>query len=126
MRVVTRADIFRYAAERYGTEPEYLWMKYPNYAILRHADNRKWYAAVLDVPKDKLGLPGEGVVDILDIKCDPILMGSLLCAEGFLPGYHMNKENWITILLDGSVAEGEIFGLLDLSYEMTKKKARKK
>ncbi len=70
----------------------------------------------------KVGLEGEGMVDILDVKCDPILIGSLLHERGFRPAYHMNKANWITILLDGSLPEDQVFDLLHLSFELTRKK----
>lgn len=113
-----RFIVYDYVKEKYGTEPEYLWNKFPNYAVLRHPKNNKWYAAFMDIPKDKLGLDGKEIVDILDVKCNPILIGSLLKKDGFFPAYHMNRENWITILLDGTVSKDEIFMLLDLSYEM--------
>ena len=124
MKNYDRNEIFQYAKERFGTEPEYLWMKFPNYAVLRNSNNSKWYAAIMDVQKQKLGLKGKEYVDILVVKCDPIMIGSLLNSKGYLPAYHMNKSTWITILLDGSISKDEIFNLIDLSYEMTQKKKR--
>ena len=59
---------------------------------------------------------------MLVVKCDPNLIGSLLTTPGFLPGYHMSKSTWITILLDGTVPVDEIRTLLDLSYDLTKTK----
>ena len=50
-----------------------------------------WKSAVI-----KIGLTGEGEVDILNVKCDPILSGSLRMQPGFFPAYHMNKEKWIS------------------------------
>ena len=47
------------------------------------------------------------------------LIGSLRLKEGFFPAYHMNKEKWITIFLDGTVPKNEICDLLDLSYDLT-------
>ncbi len=49
------------------------------------------------------------------------MIGSLRLSKGFLPAYHMNKEHWITILLDGSVEREKIKQLIDLSYELTEK-----
>ena len=123
--ITTRADIFHYAKEKYGSFPEYPWEKSPNHAVLRHSDNRKWYALVLDIPKSKLGFNSEKIVDILNIKSDTMLIGSLLENGGFFPAYHMNKEKWITILLDGTVPKEEIFNLIDLSFELTMKKTKK-
>ncbi len=115
-----------YIAERYHIAPEFLWPKYPDDAVFRHPDNRTWFALLLlDTPRCKLGLAGSGSVDILDVKCDPLLAGSLLDGTRFLPGYHMNKEHWITILLDGSVPDETLRSLIDLSYQMTQKKKQR-
>lgn len=73
-----------------------------------------------------MGLSDEGMLDILNLKCDPLLIGSLRTAPGFFPAYHMNKESWITLALDGSVPEDQIKALLDMSYELTKDKKRGK
>lgn len=53
------------------------------------------------------------------VKCDPRLVGTLRCQEGFHEAYHMNKEKWISIRLDGSVPESQIKTLLALSYDLT-------
>lgn len=113
--------VLKYVKEKYGTEPEFLWAKFPGNAVLRHKNTLKWYGVLLNIPKQKLGLVDDGNVDILDLKCEPILIGSLIDGKRYFPGYHMNKEHWITILLDGSVLSDEIFSLIDLSYTVTKK-----
>lgn len=117
-----RQDIFGYVKKKYGTEPEYLWERNPSYAVLRHQDNGKWYGILMDVPKNKLGLSGTDAVDILDVKCEPAMIDLLRQSPGFLPGYHMNKNHWVSILLDGTVSEGTILDLLDMSFIHTKKK----
>ncbi|MCD7772427.1 MAG: MmcQ/YjbR family DNA-binding protein [Oscillospiraceae bacterium] len=119
-----RQAIFDYAKKKYGTEPEYLWLQYPSYAVLRHQDNQKWYGLVMDVPKNKLGLTGVEIVDILDVKCEPLMIDLLRQSPGFLPGYHMNKSNWISILLDGTVPDDTILDLLDKSFQNTMKKQK--
>lgn len=121
-----RSDILQFASEQYQTEPEYPWRTAPDYAVLRRSDNKKWYGLIMNVPRCRLGLSGEEMIDILDIKCDPILAGSLRLSNGFFPAYHMNHENWITILLDGTVTKEQIFSLLELSYELTANKRRKR
>ena len=45
-----REDVLRYAKGKYRTEPEYLWRRFPHYAVLRHEDNRKWYGLIMDIP----------------------------------------------------------------------------
>lgn len=121
-----RNKVLKLAAERYHTKPERLWAKYPEHEVLRHADNKKWYALIMDIPRNKLGLDGDEYVDILNIKADPVMAGSFLLSEGILPGYHMNKRNWITVLLDGTVPMNTIELLLDVSFELTRKKAVKR
>ena len=111
--------VLQYVQDQFSAEPEYLWAKYPTYCVFRHVHNRKWFAVVMDVPKSKLGLSGNELVEILVVKCDPILLGSLLGKNGFLPAYHMSKSNWVTILLDGSVSDEEMISLLTISYDLT-------
>lgn len=113
-----RQNVIDYIQEKYGAEIEYLWMRYPSYGIFRHADNQKWYALMMDVPRSKLGLPSDEIVDILNVKLDdPLLRDFLVQREGFLPGYHISRGNWISILLDGSVELSEIHSLIDASYK---------
>ena len=118
--MISRKEIFFYAKDKYGIEPDYPWVRTPNYAILRHKANRKWFGAIVDITEDKLGLKGRKLIDALLLKCDPILIGSLRSEIGILPGYHMNKEHWITVLLDGSYPKERVFELINLSYELTK------
>ena len=51
----------------------------------------------MDVPKNKLGLQGEEMLEVVDFKCDPILIGTLREEPGFFPAYHMSKDSWITV-----------------------------
>ena len=114
---VDREEIFEYVKKQYGTIPEYLWNSSPDSAVLRH-HNGKWYAVIMNVEKFKLGLNGDGTVEIIDVKCDPEMTGMIIQTYGFLPGYHMNKQHWITILLDGTVGESKILDFLDMSYDL--------
>lgn len=113
-----REQIFQYVKEKYNTIPEYLWKKSPYHAVLRHT-NSKWYGIIMKVSKEKLGLDGKEEIDILDIKCDPEMIGNLRLSTGFLPAYHMNKEHWITLILEENVEEEQIKQLIDLSYTLT-------
>lgn len=80
----------------------------------------------MDVPSNRLGLAGEESVDIMNVKCSTIMIGSLLSEKGFLPAYHMNKNYWISILLNNIVPDDQIFPLLGLSYDTVAPKRRKK
>lgn len=117
----------RYMWETYGTEAEYLWADLPDCAVFRHPASRKWYAIIMPVRSNRLGLPGEELVDVMNVKCGAIMAGSLLSQKGFLPAYHMNKNHWISILLDDSLPDDQITPLLELSYDSVapKRKRRK-
>ena len=117
---MTREDIFAYSMAQYGIAPDYPWRRDPDSAILRHAHNRKWFALVMTVSRGALGLPGEGRAELVNLKCDPLLIGSLRHEPGVLPAYHMNKEHWVTVLLDGPFPAEKLCQLLDLSYDLTR------
>lgn len=117
---MNRSQLYIHIKQTYGTDPEFLWQKYPNYAVFRHDDNHKWYAIVMNVPRGTVGLTGEGMVDVLNLKLDPSLIDDLRTRSGFAPGYHMNKMHWVSIVLDGLVVDEEIASLLDMSYQATR------
>ena len=161
-----REEIYRYMKKKYKAEPEFLWKRFPDYAVFRHQDNRKWFAIIMDVPAEKLGLPasnGSGPavtetygggkageesgsgdsfiaelglsgmirnvssrVDVLNIKLDDLFLRDILLQkEGILPGYHLSRGNWISILLDGTVALPEILDLIDISFRTTASKKQR-
>lgn len=117
----TAREILNYAEEYLSAKPEYLWKNSDN-AVFRHSSG-KWFAVLITVKREKLGLSGEGNVEIIDLKCDSVMIGSLLCNKGYYPAYHMNKEYWVTVLLDGTVSSKEIIPLLTLSFNLTAPKA---
>lgn len=125
MGKATRKSILKYALDTYSTNPDYPWSDSPNYAILRHSDNKKWYGAIMDISSDKIGLEGDKIIDMINLKCDPLMIGSLVKDDGIFPAYHMNKNHWITVLLDGSLDMEKVCALLDMSFEITAKKIKK-
>lgn len=121
-----RAEMLSYAKEIYGTEPDYPFPGDFDSAVLRHQSNKKWYALIMNIAKKQIGIGGDETVDVINLKCDQNLIGSLIRKNGYFPAYHMNKLNWITVLLDGSISKEELTILLDMSFEMTAKKIRSK
>ena len=121
---MTRDELIRYTAERYSTDAEYPWDD--DSFVFRHQSNRKWFAVAMRVPYHRLGIEREGAADLVDVKCGPILMGAYRGQPGILPGYHMNKENWLTVLLDGTAEDGIIKELLEISYDLTDRKPGRK
>ncbi|AXF56433.1 MmcQ/YjbR family DNA-binding protein [Salicibibacter kimchii] len=118
--MLTRGDIFKHVKETYGTLPDYPFKQFPNYAALRHASNGKWYGLVMNVLPGKIGLDGNEKIDILNLKCPPELTGGLRNGRDILPGYHMDKEHWISLVLERIDQEGEIYNLIEQSFNLTK------
>ncbi len=120
---IFRKQLFDYINKKYNISPEHLWSRYPGYAVFRHSDNRKWFALVMNIPKSRLGLCGEEMTDILNVKMsDPFIADFLIQQEGFFRGYHIRGGNWISVLLDGTVEFEEICRWLEESYAATASK----
>lgn len=122
-----RETIFAYMKKKYNISPDYPWTKYDDNAVFRHSDNRKWFALVMRVAREKLGLSGEGDVDVINLKISDRMLKDMLVREpGIYPAYHMSKEHWITVLLDKTVGEDKVCDLIGLSFEATASKKKKK
>ena len=99
---------------------DYIQTKYPNYIVFRHKNNSKWFAIIMDIPSKKLnGSDGDDIVDIIDLKVPPELVGSLRLKEHVYPAYHMNKEHWVTIKLGKGFPDNELKALIEDSYRLT-------
>ena len=126
MKGIQRAILDQMIDERYGIRADYPWGDGDQTAaVYRHAGNRKWFALVIDVPRRCLEPMAEGEITIVNFKCDPTLIGSLRMEKGFYPAYHMNKDRWISVCLDGAVDIDRIAWLLEMSYELTKSNVSK-
>ena len=73
---MNREELEAYILNHYATLPDYPWADTPRAAVFRHTDNQKWFALLMEVPRDKLGLPGTEMLDIVNFKCDPIFVTS--------------------------------------------------
>ena len=111
--------IINYVKAKYDNDLEFLWKKSPKNAIWRNQNNRKWYGAVLVISKDKLKIESNEMVEILDLRYQKNDIKNIIDNYKIFPGYHMNKDNWITIILDGRVELEEIYQLIDNSYQLS-------
>ena len=116
-----RAELTAYLTDTYSTTGEKLFAKYPSFLVFRHNGNRKWFAVIMDIPRKNLGLAGDSEISVVNLKCDPRMIGSFREEPGIFPGWHMNKAHWLTVALDGTVEDEKIKFLVDMSYELTKK-----
>lgn len=117
-----REKIEKYINKKYDALQEYPWQDSPNHTTFKHKENKKWFALIMDVPYEKLKIDKCGNANVINLKNIPEMIGSLRTIEGILPAYHMNKEHWITVLLDGTVPKEKVCDLIDISYDLTTKK----
>ena len=120
-----RSAFFSYVERQYGISADHPFEGDGDTAVFRHEINRKWFAIVMTVPREKLGLEGKGNIDIVNLKCTPALIGSLLRDRGFFPAWHMNKSHWISAALDGSADSDTLGFITNLSFELTRPKIKK-
>ena len=109
-------NINKYISEKYKDEPEFLWKNFPTYAIFRNKKSKKWYALIGDVSENKVKFDSKSdeKVEIINLK---VSKNKILEQKGVYEAYHMNKKNWITIILDGTLEDKKIQALVDKSYQ---------
>ena len=111
--------IVKIIKEKYGDDYEFEWEKFPGYATFKNQDSKKWYAVIMNINKFKLDNKTNKEVEIINLKLNPQKIDDLLKQNGYFKGYHMNKKNWITIILDDTVPDYQILSLIDESYNYT-------
>ena len=105
-----------FVIKKYNDYPEFLWDKSPGCGIFRNKNNEKWYVVLLNIDYSKLDKTKKGEIEVLNIKVDKEDIEYLLKTKGFYPAYHMNKMNWITIILNGNVSDDKIKKLIDIFF----------
>lgn len=74
----------------------------------------------MDLPRERLHLPGTGRVDVVNLKTS--------CAAGLLlsglpdvfPACHMNRQHWMTLALGGRLPDAELYGLVAERFALTR------
>jgi predicted DNA-binding protein (MmcQ/YjbR family) len=122
---VKKQEFLEYCAETYGTEADYPFDEDFLTAVLRHTSNRKWYAIVMRVSRQKFGFESDEVIDVVNLKLPTEMFGSFGAPEGVYPAYHMNKLHWISVLLPDAPDDVVQF-LVNVSFEATKIKRKRK
>ena len=81
--------------------------------VMRHGQNKKIFALVMK----------HGDELYLNLKCDPMEADFLRGAfESIIPGFHMNKRHWNTVIIGGDVPDDEIWRMVEESYSLIKPK----
>ena len=122
---MTKQAFLTHCLTAYNTTSDYPFDEDFETAVLRHADNRKWYAIVMHVSRRKFGLDSDEVIDVVNLKLPLEMFGSFDAADGVYPAYHMNKLHWISVLLPDA-ADDLIEFLVNASYEATKDKKKRR
>jgi len=117
----TTKDVIKFIKEQFDVEPEYLWEKFPNNAVFRRSDTQKWFAIIMTVKKSSLNLQGSGTVEIMDLRMLQEEKEALIDNKIYLPGYHMNKNTWFTVLLEDFTPLDDVFPKIHKSYTLAKK-----
>ena len=123
---MTKQEFLEYCLNTHSTSPDYPFDEDFETTVLRHMDNRKWYAIVMSVSRHKFGFNSDEVIDVVNLKLPPEMFGSFGAADGVYPAYHMNKLHWISVLLPDAPDDVVQF-LVNVSFEATKeqRKSRK-
>ena len=122
---MTKQSFFDLCLSTHSTSPDYPFEGDFETAVFRHSGSRKWYAIVMRVSRRKFGFDSDEVIDVVNLKLPTEMFGSFGAADGVYPAYHMNKLHWISVLLPDSPDDIVEF-LLNVSFEATKSKSKKK
>ena len=120
-----KQEFLKYCLSTYNTSPDYPFDEDFETAVLRHMDNRKWYALAMRVSRRKFGIDSDEVIDVVNFKLPTEMFGSFGAADGIYPAYHMNKLHWISVLLPDAPKDIIQF-LVNVSFEATKDKRKRK
>lgn len=123
---MNRKEFEKLVFDTYNVKADYPFKEDFETGIFRHSLNQKWFAIAMKIPKIRLGLSGDDIIDVVNLKCAPEVIDSLAGIEpGIFRAYHMNKIHWLTIALDMCDSD-TISWLLGISYDLTKPKLKKK
>ena len=82
-----------------------------NWSLMLHIENKKTFACIYEHQNHIW----------INVKCDPEWREFWRSAfEAIVPAYHMNKEHWNSIILDGTIPMTDIERMISESYELTK------
>lgn len=115
-----RESLLAYVKEKYDITPEFPWLRFPRYAVLRHAGSGKWFGVIMDLPRHRLHLSGTDEMDIVNLKISDVAGMLLTGVPGAFPAYHMNKRHWISLALDGTFPDAELYRLVEESFLLTR------
>ena len=122
---MTREEFEAVVLDAYNVRADYPFEDDFETGVFRH-ESGKWFAIAMNISERKIGRHGDAQIDIVNLKCAPEILESIVEAEtGVYRAYHMNKLHWLTLALDECDAE-MLRWLLDISYDLTRRKITRK
>ena len=73
---MTKQQFLEYCLNTYSTAPDHPFDEDFETAVLRHSDNKKWYALVMRISRGKLGIDIDEMVDVVNLKLPTEMFGS--------------------------------------------------
>ena len=123
---MTLAEIEDYILSNFEATTDHSFEGDRTVTIFRRLDNNQRFAATKNVGCRSVNVERAGRIDILNVSVSPNLVATLREREGFRPAWRMNRNKWVTILLDGTVPDDEIRNYLDMSFKNARKKGGKR
>ncbi len=111
--------IVKLIKEKYNDDPEFLWDKLEGAGVFRNKSSKKWYGIIMNIDLSKID-DGSGEVEVMNVKLNRNEIQGLLYEKGFYPAYHMNKKDWISIILNDTVKDEIIMMLIEESYNLVR------
>lgn len=113
--------------ETYGIRPEPLGPRHPDREVFRHRDSGSSFAAMAVLPREKTGLEGAGMAEVISVRLkDPLLMDILLRQPGYFRTGPLVRQGWICAVMDGTVPAEDLCGWVDGSFLATASAAERK
>lgn len=114
----TIKELTQYIKTTYDALVERPFQQYPEYITFKDRLIDKWFALIMNVERKKLDPDSkvEGEVFCINLKAEPMFISDMAGRPGYFRGYHMNKDHWLTLLLDGTVPIEEIKNCIDRSF----------
>ena len=116
--------------KRYDESPDFPFADphIKNYGVFRYRGNDKWYGLVMNINKSVFIKDKKDVfVDVINVRIDENKREEIINYQNIFPSYHMNKQKWISIILDDSLSDEEVMTYIDYSrnFMMSKTSKRK-
>ena len=109
-----------YIYQHWKDRPDKPWKKDNGYTVIRNHDSRKWYGVIGEIPRNRFEPDsGEETVEVLNLKVKEDKMPAYLQIKGIYPAFHMNKKNWISVILDEDVSDELLTQLIEESRAFT-------